>query len=84
MQRHTNEWLIGNAKRIEGIKRQLLEHSYAGAYGGTIDLTAVNNLLDGAVLEISQLQKRFEELNEVAIENAKLQKKIEEIEGQKT
>ena len=62
MQRHTNEWMIANAKRIEGIKRQLIEHAYAGSYGGAIDLTAVNNLLDGAVLEITKLQKRIEEL----------------------
>lgn len=61
MQRHTNEWLIGNVKKIEGIKRQLIEHAYAGAYGGSIDLTAVNNLLDGAVLEITKLQKKIEE-----------------------
>jgi len=62
MQRHTNEWMIANAKKIEAVQRQLLEHSYAGAYGGAIDLTAVINLLGGAVLEITKLQKRIEEL----------------------
>jgi len=64
MQRHTNEFMIGNAKNIEAIKRQLLEHSYAGAYGGTIDLAAVNNMLDGCVLEITKLQRRIEELEQ--------------------
>ncbi len=62
MQRHTNDWLIANAKRIEAAQRQIIEHSYAGAYGGSIDLPAVNNLLGGAVLEITKLQKRVEEL----------------------
>lgn len=64
MQRHKNEWLIANVKRIEGVQRQLLEHSYAGSYGGAIDLTAVNNLLGGAILEITKLQNRIEELEE--------------------
>jgi hypothetical protein len=72
MQRHTNEWMIANARRIEGIKRQLIEHAYAGSYGGAIDLTAVNNLLDGAVIEITKLQKTIEEMNK---EHAKEEKK---------
>lgn len=62
MHKHTNEWMIVNARKIEAIQRQLLEHSYAGAYGGAIDLTAVNNLLGGAVLEITKLQFKIEEL----------------------
>ena len=62
MQKHKNEWLIANARKIEGVQRQLLEHAYAGAYGGAIDLTAVNNLIGGAILEITQLQKRLDEL----------------------
>ena len=62
MQRHTNEWLLVNARKIEDVQRQLLEHSYAGAYGGSIDLTAVNNLMGGAVLEITKLQKKVEHL----------------------
>ena len=58
MKKHTNEWLVANARKIEDVLRQLLEHSYAGAYGGSIDLTAINNLMGGAVLEITKLQKR--------------------------
>jgi len=54
--------MIANARRIEHAQRQLLEHSYSGSYGGAIDLTALNNLLGGAVLEITKLQKRIEEL----------------------
>ena len=72
MQKHTNEFMIVNARNIEAIKRQLLEHSYAGAYGGTIDLTAVNNMLDGCVLEITKLQKTIEEMTK---EHAKEEKK---------
>jgi hypothetical protein len=53
--------MIGNSKRIEGIKRQLIEHSYSGSYGGAIDLIAISNLLDGCVLEITKLQKRIED-----------------------
>ena len=72
MKRHINEWLIGNAKKIEAVQRQLIEHSYAGAYGGAIDLAAVNNLLGGAVLEITKLQNKIEELKK---EHAKEEKK---------
>ena len=71
MQRHTNDWLIGNAKKIEAVQRQLIEHSYAGAYGGAIDLAAVNNLLGGAVLEITKLQNQIEGLSK------RLEKKIQ-------
>jgi len=46
----------------------LLEHSYSGSYGGAIDLTAVNNLLGGAILEITKLQNRVEELEAKAKE----------------
>jgi len=62
MQKHTNEWLIANARKIEAVQRQVLEHSYAGAYGGSIDLAAVTNLMGGAVLEITKLQNRIKEL----------------------
>jgi hypothetical protein len=62
MQRHTNEFMIANARKIEAIKRQLLEHSYAGSYGGSINLAAVNNMLDGCIVEITKLQRRVEEL----------------------
>lgn len=54
--------MIANAKKIEQAQRQLLEHSYSGSYGGSIDLTALINLLGGAVLEITRLQKRIEGL----------------------
>ena len=62
MQRHTNDWLIANARKIEAVQRQVLEHSYAGAYGGSIDLAAITNLMGGAVLEITKLQKKVEQL----------------------
>jgi len=62
MQKHTNEWLIANARKIEAVQRQVLEHSYAGAYGGSIDLAAITNLMGGAVLEITKLQNRIKEL----------------------
>ena len=53
---------------MEAVQRQLLEHSYSGSYGGAIDLTAVNNLLGGAILEITKLQNRVEELEAKAKE----------------
>ena len=62
MQKHKNEWLIANARKIEAVQRQVVEHSYAGAYGGSIDLAAITNLMGGAVLEITKLQKEIEEL----------------------
>jgi len=54
--------LIANARKIEAVQRQVVEHSYAGAYGGSIDLAAITNLMGGAVLEITKLQKEIEEL----------------------
>lgn len=62
MHRHKNPWLIANARKIEASQRELLEHSYSGSYGGAIDLGAMNSLLGGAVLEITKLQNRIEEL----------------------
>jgi hypothetical protein len=47
---------------IETLKRQLLEYSYSGSYGGAIDLMKVNNLLDGALIEILKLQDEVDVL----------------------
>lgn len=57
-----NEWLIANSHKISAIQRSLVEMSYQGAPPGGIDLAAVNNMLGGAVLEITKLQKQVEEL----------------------
>ena len=59
-----NEWLIGNHKRISAIQRMMIEKSYQGAPEGDLDLAAVNNILGGAVLEITKLQEQVDELNE--------------------
>lgn len=41
-----------------------MEKSYQGAPQGDLDLAVVNNLLGGAILEITQLQNKVDELNE--------------------
>lgn len=64
MQKIKNEWLQMRTREIEAIKRQLLEYSYAGSYGGSIDLMRVNKIIDGAIIEITKLQNQVEKLNE--------------------
>ena len=59
-----NEWLIANRNKISAVQRQLVQKSYQGAPEGDLDLTAVNNLLGGAVMEITKLQERIHDLNE--------------------
>ncbi len=60
MQQSNNIWIQMNKHEIEAIKRQLLEHDYAGSYGGSINLMQVNNMLDGAMIEILKLQRENE------------------------
>ena len=59
-----NEWLLANNKKISAIQTQLIEKSYQGAPEGDLDLTAVYNILGGAVKEITVLQEKVDELNE--------------------
>jgi len=65
-----NVWIQTNARVIELIKRQLLEHDYAGSYGGSINLMKVNNLFDSALIEIVKLQKENEDLKQALKKNA--------------
>lgn len=62
-----NIWINTHKKRIEKIKRQLIEYNYAGSYGGAINLMEVNNVIDGLMVEIVRLDK----------ENAELKNKLE-------
>jgi hypothetical protein len=59
---HTNIWIQTNKRRIEAIKRQLIEYNYAGNYGGAIPLMEVNNIIDGMMIEITKLEKEKIEL----------------------
>ena len=58
-----NVWVQQKKHEIEALKRQLLEHDYAGGYGGSIDLMKVNNIIDGAMIEILKLQTENEVLS---------------------
>jgi hypothetical protein len=58
----TNIWFETNKKRIEKIKRQLIEYNYAGSYGGAINLMEVNNVIDGLLLELVKLDKENDNL----------------------
>jgi len=62
MQQTNNVWIQTKKHEIEAIKRQLLEHDYAGSYGGSINLMQVNNMLDGCMIEILKLQLENETL----------------------
>ena len=59
-----NIWFETNKKRIEKIKRQLIEYNYAGSYGGSINLMEVNNVIDGLLIELVKLQKENDDLKE--------------------
>jgi hypothetical protein len=74
---NNNVWIQMNGRRIEAIKRQLIEYSYAGSYGGTIPLMEVNSILEGALLEIAKLQRSIDSLNN---EVKTLQKQQETVE----
>jgi hypothetical protein len=64
----SNIWFETNKKRIEKIKRQLIEYNYAGSYGGSINLMEVNNIIDGLLIEVTKLEKEMNELkNKVKI-----------------
>jgi hypothetical protein len=58
----SNIWFETNKKRIEKIKRQLIEYNYAGSYGGSINLMEVNNIIDGLLIEVTKLEKEMNEL----------------------
>lgn len=62
MKKTNNTWTQTNAREIEGIKRQLIEYNYAGSYGGAINLMQVNNIIDGALIEIFKLQEEIDGL----------------------
>ena len=61
-----NMWIQSNARRVEKIKRQLVEYSYAGSYGGAINLMEINSMMDGMLIEITKLTEENEKLkNEI-------------------
>lgn len=62
MAKSTNVWIQTNAKMITETKRKLIEHNYAGGYGGSLNLMQINNIIDGALIEITKLQKEIEEI----------------------
>lgn len=57
-----NIWFETNKKRIQSIKRQLIEYNYAGSYGGSINLMEINNIIDGLLIEVTKLDKEATEL----------------------
>ena len=59
-----NIWFETNKRRIEKIKRQLIEYNYAGNYGGAIPLMEVNNIIDGMIIEIVKMDKENIELKQ--------------------
>ena len=58
----SNIWFETNKKRIEKIKRQLIEYNYAGSYGGSINLMEVNNIIDGLLIEVTKLEREMVDL----------------------
>jgi len=51
-------------RRIQQIKRQLIEYNYAGNYGGAIPLMEVNNIIDGLLIEVTKMDREIIELKE--------------------
>ena len=64
MQQTKNVWIQTKKHELEAVKRQLIEYDYAGSYGGSINLMQVNNLIDGAIIEILKLEKENEVLKQ--------------------
>jgi hypothetical protein len=78
-----NIWFETNKKRIQSIKRQLIEYNYAGSYGGSINLMEVNNIIDGLLIEITKLDREMTDMkNRINAMNKKLDeatpKKVDE------
>jgi hypothetical protein len=72
MQQTNNVWIQTKKHEIENIKRQLLEHDYAGSYGGSINLLQVNNMLDGCMIEILKLQLENETLKKELVKSTEV------------
>lgn len=70
-----NIWFETNKRRIQDMKRKLIEYNYAGSYGGSINLMEINNIIDGLLIEVTKLDKEVTELKNKIKE---VTKKIEE------
>jgi len=65
-------------RRIQQIKRQLIEYNYAGNYGGAIPLMEVNNIIDGLLIEVTKMDREIIELKE-ALKKAKAVEKTDDL-----
>jgi len=65
-------------RRIQQIKRQLIEYNYAGNYGGAIPLMEVNNIIDGLLIEVTKMDREIIELKE-ALKKANSVEKTKDI-----
>lgn len=63
-----NIWFETNKRKIEAIKRQLIEYNYAGNYGGAIPLMEVNNIIDGLIIEVTKMDKEIASLKEALLQ----------------
>jgi hypothetical protein len=70
-----NIWFETNKKRIEKIKRQLIEYNYAGNYGGAIPLMEVNNMIDGLMIEVTKQDREIQELKQALKQANSVEKK---------
>lgn len=57
-----NIWFNTNVKKIEAVKRKLIEYDYAGSYGGSLNLMEINNIIDGFIIEMTKLHKENDQL----------------------
>ena len=58
-----NVWVDSNKFKLEEIKRFLVEESYKGTSDpGVVPPMVINNMLDGAIIEILRLQKTVDRL----------------------
>ena len=64
-----NVWFDANRRKIEAIKRKLVEYNFAGSYGGSLNLLEINSIMQGMIIEIEKLDR----------ENNELKKKLESI-----
>jgi hypothetical protein len=69
MERSNNAWLEINRKKIDSIKRQITQIGFQdtsiGSASGKLNLNEIHWLFEGAIGEISKLQKEVDRLEQL-------------------
>jgi hypothetical protein len=70
MERSNNAWLESNKKKIEEIQKRIQEMTFqdstAGSMGRNLNFMEINWLFNGAISEVTKLQKEVDRLEREA------------------